>query len=549
MRYALAFCSFLAAAPVFAQSDRLPPDLALVPEDGLGFVHVRIADLWRHESMKEIRDVVKKAGDRAIAALDKRFASLPSNIERLTLWVGPVRTGRRGDFVELFVVRLSRPTDAGALRKLLLPEATEKKGKRFSWFSDELGASLLIADDRTFVVGPKKEIGRIADGTTTGATPLRDAITVAAGDRYLVAAANVPAMPRDVLFDLQRELPKELQPVLDAQCATASLDLAGEGHLHLRLQYSTDATADKAAGLLKAPDGPARKLIADTRRDLETLIADDKTLGLEQIPLTAAAVLGLGVLKQTEDVIASDKLRRDGAVLSAAIELPSRSKTIVVPAAFAAAVKLAHLATLWRDEVHRQHTSSLSELLLALHNYHDVNNDVPVAITNADGKSLLSWRVALLPFIEQDNLFKRFKLDEPWDSEHNKTLIEQMPKIFEIEGVTAKAGHTHYRTFVGEKAAWMSGRPLKFSTFMDGLSNSAIFFQAAEPVIWTKPDELEFDGKMAVKSRLLFREGRTVIGMGDGMVRIVPETIAEDVWKMLVDPADGQPIPDGVFKK
>jgi hypothetical protein len=249
VRYGLAIVVVsLMALPLLAQDDRLPPDLALVPEDGIGFVHVRIADLWRHESMKEVRDVVKKAGDQAVAALDKRFASLPSNVERLTLWVGASRGSRRDDSAVLFVVRLSRPTEVSALRKLLLPEGSEKKGKRLSWFSDELGASLLIADDRTFVLGPKTEVGRIADGTASRSSALRDAIAVAAGDRYIVAAANIPAMPRGALFDLRREIPKELQPVFDAQCATASLDLVGEGHLHLRFQYPTDAAAEKAAG-------------------------------------------------------------------------------------------------------------------------------------------------------------------------------------------------------------------------------------------------------------------------------------------------------------
>ncbi len=52
------------------------------------------------------------------------------------------------------------------------------------------------------------------------------------------------------------------------------------------------------------------------------------------------------------------------------------------------------------------------------------------AILDKNGKPLLSWRVALLPYIEQDALYRQFKLDEPWDSEHNKKLIAQMPKIY-----------------------------------------------------------------------------------------------------------------------
>ncbi|HKB06500.1 MAG TPA: hypothetical protein VKD90_30170, partial [Gemmataceae bacterium] len=133
----IAVAVLLAATPAFAQGSKLPPDLALVPEDGLGFVHVRIADLWGHESLTEVRDVVKKAGDQAIASFDKRFASLPSNIDRLTLWYGRPRSKHKPDGDLLFIVRLARrPSDQAAMRKLLAPEAEEKKGKRSAWYAD-----------------------------------------------------------------------------------------------------------------------------------------------------------------------------------------------------------------------------------------------------------------------------------------------------------------------------------------------------------------------------------------------------------------------------
>jgi hypothetical protein len=124
-----------------------------------------------------------------------------------------------------------------------------------------------------------------------------------------------------------------------------------------------------------------------------------------------------------------------------------------------------------------------------------------------------------------------------------------MPKIFEIDGVPAKAGHTHYRSFVGPKGVWDFNRPTTVATIADGSSNTVVFVQAAEPTIWTKPDELPADGKLPIKPRLLFRDGRTVVGLGDGSAKFVLDTVGEDVWKLLIDPADGQIIPDGVLKK
>ena len=60
----------------------------------------------------------------------------------------------------------------------------------------------------------------------------------------------------------------------------------------------------------------------------------------------------------------------------------------------------------------------------------------------------------ILPYIEQDNLYKQFKLDEPWDSEHNKKLIDKMPKVYALPNNLSKPGLTHYRVFVGNGAIW-----------------------------------------------------------------------------------------------
>ncbi|HJZ91747.1 MAG TPA: DUF1559 domain-containing protein [Gemmataceae bacterium] len=539
----------LAAGPAFAQADRLPPDLALVPQDGLGFVHVRVADLWGHESLKDARDIVKKAGDKAIAALDGRFGSLPTSVDRLTLWVGRTRSKHKLESDLVFVVRLSRPADVAALRKLLAPEAAEKKGKKLTWYADEFGASLLIADDRTFAMGPKAEIARLADGAPFKSDPLRDSLSVAAGGRPLVVGMNPAALPAAWWEDFSKEIPLPMRLLLSAGTVTASLDLDGEGHMHVRLSYATAAAAEAVEPLLKAPDGPARKLIASSRRDLEELVLGSETpVGLEQVPIAAAAVIGLGVLNRAEEVITSNQVRRDGSAIEARLELPAKSKTVVVPAAFTAGAFIGGWATQWREEIRNRQTYSLKQLMLGVHNYHDTNGKADAAITDADGKPLLSWRVALLPYIEEDSLFKQIRQDEPWDSENNKKFIEKMPKIFEIDGETAKPGYTHYRTFVGPKASWAFDRSVKLADITDGTSNTVLLVQAAEPVIWTKPDELPFDGKQAVKPLLLFRDGRTVVGLADGSARIVRDTVTEAIWKLLIDPADGQPIPDGTFK-
>src|SRR5262249_6966406 len=124
-------------------------------------------------------------------------------------------------------------------------------------------------------------------------------------------------------------------------------------------------------------------------------------------------------------------------------------------------------------------------------NYNEDNRKFPsAAICDTNGKPLLSWRVAILTYIEQDELYKAFKLNEPWDSDHNKKLIAQMPRIYGEKGTK-----THYRVFVGKGAAFEGTKGLAVTDFTDGLSNTAVIFEAADAVEWTKPEEFEFDAK------------------------------------------------------
>ena len=133
---------------------------------------------------------------------------------------------------------------------------------------------------------------------------------------------------------------------------------------------------------------------------------------------------------------------------------------------------------------------------LAYHNYHSAYNYFPSDMRDKEGKALLSWRVAILPFIEEDKLYREFKLDQAWDSDHNKKLIAKMPKMYAPIRVKAKEGETFYQTFFGENALF--GGKVKNPSLVaiaDGSSNTGMVFEAGEPVVWTKPADMPFDEK------------------------------------------------------
>src|SRR4029077_10950256 len=137
--------------------------------------------------------------------------------------------------------------------------------------------------------------------------------------------------------------------------------------------------------------------------------------------------------------------------------------------------------------------NNLKQIGLAMHNFHDSNNAFPpAAITDKQGRPLLSWRVAILPYVEQSSLYNSFHLDEPWDSPHNITLVNQMPRVYlcPSEG-NPKPGKTTYQVVVGPQTLFPAeGRRIRITDVMDGTSNTFMVGEASQAVTWPAPDDL-----------------------------------------------------------
>jgi uncharacterized protein DUF1559 len=150
-----------------------------------------------------------------------------------------------------------------------------------------------------------------------------------------------------------------------------------------------------------------------------------------------------------------------------------------------------------RHAANNQKTSNnMKQIALAVLNYEKTYRRLPPpAITDENGKPLLSWRVAILPCFERDeSRYSKFKLDEPWDSPRNTLLLNRMPQVYRSASRTKEwlRGETHFRIFVGKNTPFSEGASIEQIRAGKGLENMIMLAETDEAVPWTKPDELEY---------------------------------------------------------
>ena len=223
-------------------------------------------------------------------------------------------------------------------------------------------------------------------------------------------------------------------------------------------------------------------------------------------------------------------------------------------------------------EEKREAVAQLRQIGVAMHIFQDQTGHFPAGVVGPKAQLGLSWRVAILPQIEQESLYREFKLDEPWDSEHNKKFIPRMPKLYESPGAVAPAGKTYLRSFVGPSAfipgpqmgpkgplsdPWINQTPgslargRRITDFSDGTSNTILVVEAADAVEWTKPDDLPFPDVPGApaSSAPLPKLGQAADRgfhalLGDGSVRFVSDTIKEKTLRALITLNGGEVIRD-----
>ena len=260
------------------------------------------------------------------------------------------------------------------------------------------------------------------------------------------------------------------------------------------------------------------------------------TCVLTGIPAIILGIISLGKINRSGGALKGSGLATAGIVMG------SVGSLLMTVAPIFIALLLPALQSAREAARRNASTNNLKQIGLALHNYHDVYKSFPPrAVLDANGRPLLSWRVLILPYMEHQALYEQFRLDEPWDSAHNRPLLDRMPEGYASpSSAPDQPGTTLYQVPVGPGTAFDDpSKKLSAQNFPKGLA-SAIFVvetYSDRAVNWTEPQDLSYD---PVNPRHELGNARSagifLALMGDGSVRTIGEDVDDTTLQAMLAP-------------
>jgi hypothetical protein len=235
--------ALLSAAPLPAQS---ADDLAWVPANASGFLRLRVAELWKHDSTKELRERLVKAQLDVEKDIESQIGLRPSEIERVTL-ILPA-PGKE----PVLVITTAKPAE-DKLLKALPGAVSKKKHKNKTYYESDLGEqAVYFADERLVLFGTRRVLLELLDraGEKRAAGPLDEALKLAAGKAPLVGCLSISALAKQ----LQGGLPPQAQaalPLFDADPAVITLVSDADTTINAQLTCKDEQEAKTKAQTLR----------------------------------------------------------------------------------------------------------------------------------------------------------------------------------------------------------------------------------------------------------------------------------------------------------
>ncbi len=533
----------LGFGPVWGQA----PELGRISPKAAGVLHIRAGSMYAGPSLKYFRDLVAQAGPRAMQILEDRFQVTPFQIDRITtVAMMPDLTKLGHPPVAIMVTTLIDIKTDGLAEHLEIRGVKDETVAFPLWKDGDL--ALAVPEPRLVIFGDKGVVESLAKAQAGPIAPIWSKIS--RDDISLVV--NLEAFPEQ-LADF---LPPPFPSLAKAKQVSANLNIEGQAKLQVEVRYAEERDAKIAEEIIR---DLLRKGLSELEAPRKQMIAMVERPGTPRpgtysdLPEAMAGMFGLAAINYAEKLLLNPPFKQKGPILSAEITAPSGFPTALLGMGGLGLVGFAVPAysKVQIASGRTQSANNLKQMGLAFHNYHDVNGRFPANIVDKNtGKPLLSWRVAILPYIDQGALYNSFKQDEPWDSENNIKLAKSLVKVYahgdQLKRDTQGNYLTPYQAFTGKDTLLEPGKKLKFSDVRDGTSNTIMIVEAKNQVVWSKPDDIPFDPAKALPATNTILGGLFPGGFNaafcDGSVRFISDNIDAKTLKLLITPSDGEVI-------
>ena len=375
-------------------------------------------------------------------------------------------------------------------------------------------AAIYMSDDGTVIIGPEFHVKKmIASERSAGA--LKGWLSCDQTEMYAVAA---PGAVIETVKNVLGLCDKQSNTEVLRQIEDLTMDLNDLIPVTISLKFSISS------------DEPLRlQFFADDKQELKKL----RPL-LERVPaLVKSAAPGIAKGASPTSAFILETLL--GFVADTGIQIKNGEISLV-----------AHADAERRNEIYEKATESesqagrlfdLNRIGRAMIAYHNVSGHLPDNSPLNESEHPTSWRVKLLPYLDEAILYSQYRTDEPWNSDHNIELLERMPPIF---GTETK---TQVLRIVGYGTVFSDDRQVKLSNVKDdpSLTLFAIRTIDEQAVPWTKPVDSEFDDEMPFQSLIDGSKNSIEAIFLDGHASDISKDADADKLRSLVNPHDGKP--------
>lgn len=529
-RHVLALALALLAPSLGKGAD--PLDLSFIPRDAIAAVVLHPHALLTEPRYEYLPSEIIIAACEETLGVDPREVHLAiATLSLEGLINGQPNVGA--------ILHFRNPYDQAPIHERMGPNAIELtyNEKKYWKIPDDGQFPLCIAmpTEKVLLLGTESHLTKMLTGEKVD-SKLTKLLAATDFSNALVAVLDFSAVRPMLLLGLQQmePAPPTVAPFFEIPKLLKSIHLSVElSPFALELTFGADDAADATQ---------FKELIDQAKGMVGAMIEEQ----FAAVPLEEQSKTVLATMQYTRRMIKTllDSIRVDKEDETVRVALSGDMAPAMATSGVLAALLLPAVQSAREAARRAQTANNLKQIGLAMHNYHDAYGAFPTrCIRDKEGKPLLSWRVAILPFLDQQPLYQQFHLDEPWDSEHNRTLLEKMPTVYSNPNAPSQDA-TVYLAIDGEGSIFSGDRGTRISAIRDGTSNTilAIEANADHAVPWTKPVDLEFDASQPFRGLGQLRPLGFNVLFADGSVQFLQNSIDPETLRAFITIDGREPV-------